>query len=75
MLIKKMGKSLSGRGWKKRSGRDRRSKLGDRRIRISIDYFLKGGAERRSWKERRSGLEQRSNQTDPDESCSSDKSF
>ena len=33
----------------RRSGIDRRSKWGDRRTRINIEYFLKGGAERRSW--------------------------
>ena len=32
--------------------KDRRSGT-DRRIKVSSDYFRKGGVERRSWKERR----------------------
>jgi hypothetical protein len=43
----------------RRYGTDRRHKAGDRRIGLSIDYFLKAGVERRSWKERRSGIDRR----------------
>lgn len=43
---------------KLRSSFDRRSGL-DRRIEHSLDYFLKGGAENRSWTERRSETERR----------------
>ena len=38
---------------------DRRS-LKDRRRAHDLDYFLKGGVERRAWKERRSLVERRS---------------
>jgi hypothetical protein len=43
---------------KLRSPVDRRSGL-DRRNAHSLDYFLKGGGEKRSWTERRSGIERR----------------
>jgi len=43
---------------KLRSPFDRRSGL-DRRYAHSLDYFLKGGAEKRSWTERRSEMERR----------------
>ena len=41
-----------------RSPFDRRSGL-DRRHSHSLDYFLKGGEEKRSWTERRSEMERR----------------
>ena len=41
-----------------RSPFDRRSGL-DRRNSHSLDYFLKGGEENRSWTERRSEMERR----------------
>jgi hypothetical protein len=41
-----------------RSSLDRRSGL-DRRNEHSLDYFLKGGEEKRSWTERRSEMERR----------------
>jgi hypothetical protein len=41
-----------------RSSFDRRSGL-DRRNEHSLDYFLKGGGEKRSWTERRSEMERR----------------
>ena len=43
---------------KERSPIDRRSG-GDRRKAHSLDYFLNGGVERRSWTERRSQNERR----------------
>jgi len=43
---------------KLRSFLDRRSGL-DRRNEHSLDYFLRGGGERRSWTERRSEMERR----------------
>jgi hypothetical protein len=43
---------------RRRSSIDRRSGV-DRRKTHNLDYFLKGGVERRSWKERRSGDERR----------------
>ena len=45
-------------GNKLRSSLDRRSGL-DRRNEHSLDYFLSGGAEKRSWTERRSEMERR----------------
>ena len=42
----------------RRSGIDRRSEKDRRRI-YDLDYFFNGGAERRSWLERRSKGEQR----------------
>jgi len=45
---------------KLRSSLDRRSGL-DRRNEHSLDYFLKGGGEKRSWTERRSETERRGN--------------
>jgi hypothetical protein len=42
----------------RRSGIDRRSGE-DRRILHDFDYFFKGGVESRSWRERRSPVEQR----------------
>ena len=42
-----------------RSGIDRRS-AADRRIGFSIRYWLNGGVERRRWRERRAGIERRS---------------
>jgi hypothetical protein len=45
---------------KERSSIDRRSGS-DRRKVHDLDYFLKGGVERRSWKERRSPIERRKN--------------
>ena len=44
---------LSSRNTKDGSGNDRRSGK-DRRKKSTKKYFLKGGFERRSWKERRS---------------------
>ena len=41
-----------------RSDIDRRSGA-DRRIAVSIRYWLNGGVERRQWKERRAGIERR----------------
>jgi hypothetical protein len=75
MILKKLRNYLSRGKREKRSGVDRRSKLGDRRIRMSVDYFLKGGPERRSWKKRRSGLERRSGQAFSVESGSSKEAF
>jgi hypothetical protein len=43
---------------RRRSAIDRRSGA-DRREAHNLDYFLKGGVERRSWKERRSERERR----------------
>lgn len=43
---------------RRRSAIDRRSGA-DRRKTHNLDYFLKGGVERRSWKERRSEGERR----------------
>lgn len=47
---------------KLRSPIDRRSGL-DRRKAHDLDYFLRGGVEKRSWKERRSKLERRKDWT------------
>lgn len=43
---------------KRRSGIDRRFG-GDRRRICNLNYWLEGGVERRTWKERRSSLERR----------------
>ncbi len=43
-----------------RSFIDRRSGINRRKVH-DLDYFLKGGVERRSWKERRSNEERRKN--------------
>jgi hypothetical protein len=43
---------------RRRSSVDRRSGV-DRRKTHNLDYFLKGGVERRNWKERRSEGERR----------------
>ena len=63
MTIEKLRSKLL--GWsshmaieKLRSPIDRRSGL-ERRKAHSLDYFLKGGEEKRSWTERRSEVERR----------------